>query len=225
MDVVGKNNKVESLIENGYEFRFEQYFSQGWEIFRKSPVQLILYTLVLVGVSFILNLVPKVGEIASIFISPVLIAGFYVGLKKLDQTNTVEIGDFFKVFDNWMQLVLFSIISSLLVALGIVLLIIPGIWLAIGLTFGIPLILFASCEFWDAIKNSVKIVTKKWFHFFGLAFVLALINMAGALVFGIGLFITIPFTFATLYSVYKDIVGFGDTDFLDVTDHLVGDRY
>jgi|SRR5690554_2488058 len=225
MESVSQNDKIESLIKNGYEFRFEQYFSQGWTLFRKSPVQLVLYTLILVGVSFVLSLVPKVGEIASLFISPVLAAGYFVGIRKLDQTNTVEIGDFFNAFDNWVQLFIFSILSSLLISLGLVFLFIPGIWLAVGLTFGVPLILFAKHEFWDAIKNSVKIVTKKWFFFFGVAIILGLMNIMGAFLLGIGLLVTIPFTFATMYSAYKDIVGFGGTEERDVTDHLVGDTF
>lgn len=224
MEIIGQKDKVEKLIENGYEFRFEQYLSQGWDTFRKSPLQLILYTLILVGISFVLSFIPKLGEIVSLFISPVLAAGFFVGIRKLDETGTVEVGDFFKAFDDWLQLFLFSLVSGLLIVLGLVLLVIPGIWLAVGVTFGIPLILFAKHEFWDAIKNSTKLVTKKWFHFFGLVFVLGLINFVGALLLGIGLLITIPFAYATMYAAYKDIVGFDDTGERDVTDHLVGDQ-
>lgn len=225
MEIFGQKNKIEKLIENGYEFRFEQYLSQGWDTFRKSPLQLILYTLILVGVSVVLSYIPKLGEVVSFFISPVLAAGFYVGIKKLDETGHVEIGDFFKAFDNWLQLFLFSLVSGLLISLGFILLFFPGLWLAVGISLGIPLVLFSKLEFWDAIKNSVKLVTKKWFHFFGLVIVLILINFVGALLLGIGLFITIPFTFATMYSAYKDIVGFEDAHERDVTDHLVGDKF
>ena len=225
MEIFGQKKKVENLIENGYEFRFEQYLSQGWETFQKSPLQLILYTLILVGISFVINLIPKVGEVASLFISPVLAAGFYVGIKKLDETGTLEIADFFKAFDHWLQLFLFSLVSSLLISLGFILLFFPGLWLAIGISLGMPLVLFAKLEFWDAIKSSVKLVSKKWFQFFGLVIVLILINFVGALLLGIGLFITVPFTFATMYAAYKDIVGFDGNSERDVTDHLVGDKF
>lgn len=225
MEIVGQKAKIQKLIENGYEFRFEQYLSQGWETFRKSPIPFVLYTLILVGISFILSFIPSVGETVSYLISPVLAAGFFVGIRKLDKSGTVEVGDFFKAFDDWLQIFLFSLVAGLLVALGVILLVIPGIWLAVGITFGYPLILFARLEFWDAIKSSVKIVTKNWFYFFGLAIVLAFINLLGLFLLGIGLLITIPFTYATMYGAYKDIVGFGDTDISDITDHLVGDRF
>lgn len=224
MEIFEQKSRFESIIKNGYEFRMDQYLYQGWETFRKSPVQLVLYTLILVGVSVALSFIPKVGAVASLFISPVLTARFFVGIKKLDQSGTVEIGDFFDAFDNWLQLFLFYIVASLVISLGFILLFFPGLWLAVGISFGYPLIVFAKLEFWDAIKTSVKLVTKKWFHFFVLAIVLILINLLGLLLLGIGLFITLPYTFATLYSAYKDIVGFEDSHERDITDHLVGDQ-
>lgn len=82
---------------------------------------------------------------------------------------------------------------------------------------------FAKIEFWDSIKISAKIINKKWFNFFGLVIVLILINIVGTIPVGLGLFITIPFSFATIYACYKDIVGFGITAERDITDHLVDD--
>lgn len=173
----------------------------------------------------VLALIPIIGSIASIFIGPVLAAGYYVGIRKLDETHAVEIGDFFKAFDNWVQLFLFALVSGLLVSLGFVLLILPGIWLAIAITLGYQIIVFGKLEFWDSLKASVKIVNKKWFHFFGLAIILGLINIVGALLLGIGLFITIPLTYTVMYACYKDIIGFGRTYERDVTDHLVDDQF
>ena len=223
MEIFGQKSKIEYITENGYQFRFDQYLSQGWETFRKSPLQFVLYTLILVGISVVLSQIPKVGEVVSLFISPVLAAGFFVGIRKLDQTGKLEVEDFFKAFDNWLQLFLFSLVSNLLISLGFILLVIPGVWFAIGISFGYPLVLFAKLEFWDAIKSSVKLITKKWFSFFGLIILLLLINAAGAFFFGLGLLITIPFTSATIYAAYKDIVGFEGYHERDLTDHLVGD--
>src|SRR5690606_23476808 len=161
---------------------------------------------------------------ASMIVVPVLVAGYYVGIKKIDEENAVELGDFFKSFDNWQQVFLFGLVSGLLIFLGFILLILPGIWFAVAVMFGYPLIVFAKLEFWDSIKTSVNLINKKWFHFFGLAIVLALINMVGALLLGIGLFITIPLSYGTIYACYKDVVGFGGTVERDITDHLVDDQ-
>lgn len=225
MEIFGQKARIEKIIQDGYEFHFGQYLSQGWETFLKSPLKLVLYTLILVGISVVLNQIPKVGEVVFLFASPVIAAGFFVGIRKLDQTGRVDIGDFFNAFDDWLQLFMFSLITGLLISLGFMSLFLPGLWFVVGISFGYPLVVFAKLEFWDAVKKSVRLVTKRWFHFFGLAVVLILINLVGALFLGIGLLITIPFTAATIYSAYKDIVGFGGAYERDVTDHLVGDRF
>ncbi len=224
MEIIGEKVRIEKLSEGEYEFHFDKYFSEGWDVFRKSPGQLILYTVIVLGISLGLGLIPILGGIAGLIIGPALSAGFYVGIRKLDTTNTLEIGDFFKSFDNLLQLFLFALVSGLLVILGMILLVLPGIWLSIAISFGYPLIVLAKLEFWDAIKNSAKIVSKKWFHFFGMLILLALINMLGVLFLGLGLLITIPFTYGVLYTCYKDIIGFGGEEVHDVTDHLIDDQ-
>lgn len=225
MEIVDQTNRIDRIAETGYEFHFEQYLSQGWDLFRKAPMQLILYTLIVLGISVLIGLIPIVGTIGGVVIGPALMAGYYVGIKKLDDTDAVEIGDFFKAFDYLLQLFLYGLVSGLLISLAFVLLVLPGIWLGIALTFGSALIVFAKFEFWDAIKSSVKIVNKKWFSFFGLIIVLGLINLVGALFLGLGLFITIPFTYGVIYACYKDIVGFGPAEERDVIDHLVDDKF
>ncbi|NEN23391.1 hypothetical protein G3O08_07750 [Cryomorpha ignava] len=225
MEIVDQKSRIEKIGDTGYEFHFEQYLSQGWDLFRKAPMQLVLYTLIVLGVSIVIGLIPIVGTIGGVIVGPVLMAGYYIGIKKLDETNAVEIGDFFKSFDYWLQLFLYELVSGLLVGLAFLLLVLPGIWLVVALSFGSAFIVFAKFEFWDSIKTSAEIVNKKWFSFFGLIIVLGFINLVGALFLGLGLFITIPFTYGVIYSCYKDIVGFGATQERDVIDHLVDDKF
>ena len=224
MHIVNSQQRIEKIAESGYEFNFDKYFSEGWDLFRKDPGQLILYTIILLAISIGLGLIPIIGPVASLLIGPALNAGFYVGLRRIDQGGKVEIGDFFKSFDSWLQLFLFALVSGLLAALAFILLIIPGIWFAVAISLGYPLVVFAKTEFWDSIKLSVKLVNKKWFNFLGLLIVLAFINIIGAILLGLGLLITIPFTFGVLYACYKDIVGFETEVERDITDHLVDDQ-
>ncbi len=225
MEIIGQNARIEKVAESEYEFHFDKYISEGWSAFKKAPMQLIVFTLIVLAVSILISFFPIVGSIALLFISPALTAGYYVGFKKLDETGIVEIGDFFKAFDDIVQLFLFALVSGLLIGLGMILLVLPGIWLAIAILFGYPLVALAKIEFWDAIQLSVRIISKKWFHFLGLLIVLSLINLLGVLFLGVGLFITIPFSYGVLYSAYKDIVGFSESEKQDVIDHLVDDRF
>jgi ABC-type antimicrobial peptide transport system permease subunit len=57
------------------------------------------------------------------------------------------------------------------------------------------------------MEYSRKLVTKNWWQFFGLAIVLGLINVLGALVLGIGLLVTIPASGLAVYAAFESIVG------------------
>ena len=57
MEIVDQKNRIEKISETGYEFHFEQYLSEGWDIFRKAPMQFILYTLIVGGITVVQHLV------------------------------------------------------------------------------------------------------------------------------------------------------------------------
>ena len=86
-------------------------------------------------------------------------------------------------------------------------LILPGINLLVAWIFTFPLIVDKRLDFWPAMKLSRKIISKHWWKFFGFLIVLVLINLAGFLVFFVGIFITFPVTFAALTYAYEDITG------------------
>jgi len=101
---------------------------------------------------------------------------------------------------------LFTLISTILGFLAFLALIIPGIYLVVGWTFAIPFIIFGGMEFWDAMEYSRKLITKKWWNILGLLLLLFLINLAGAMVFLVGLLFTVPITYCAIYAAFEDII-------------------
>jgi uncharacterized membrane protein len=93
-----------------------------------------------------------------------------------------------------------------LIIVGILLLL-PAIYLGIAYTFAIPLIIDRRMDFWPAMETSRKLITKKWFGFFGFSIVLGLINMGGALICGLGLLLTVPLSVCAIAAAYENIVG------------------
>ena len=98
-------------------------------------------------------------------------------------------------------------IGGIFIALGLVALIVPGIYLAVAYTFVPLFIVFGKIEFWDGMEFSRKLVTKKWWNIFGFVLLLMLINMVGALAFLVGLLFTIPLSYCAIYVAFEDIVG------------------
>ena len=93
-----------------------------------------------------------------------------------------------------------------------VLLLIPGIYLAVGYMFTTFLIIDYRMEFWQAMETSRQIITKNWFAFFGFAFALFALNVLGALAFGVGLLVSIPVSACAAAIAYKEIMGLYSAD-------------
>src|SRR5207237_1815116 len=106
----------------------------------------------------------------------------------------------------FVPLAAFGLISSLLILLGTVLCILPGIYLAISWLFFTRLIILdKKLDFWPAMELSRKVVSRHWWQIFAFALVCGLILLCGTLACGIGVFIAIPIVRAAAIYAYEDI--------------------
>jgi len=227
MHIQDDKSRIERVIQNGYSFKLEKYFSDGWTIFRMEPGLFILYTLLIAVISFLVDLIPNeyISGIVSYLLTPVFTAGYYLGAHKLDHEGKVEFSDFLKGFDYIVQLFLANFISGILMVIGFILLFLPGVWFGVGISLMFPLIIFAGMDFWESIKSSVKIVNKQWLYFFVLLILIVFLNLLGLISLIVGLLITFPLTYCIYYAAYKDIIGFSGDRKTDIEDHLVDDEF
>ena len=155
-----------------------------------------------------INFVPILGWIASFFVGPALVAGLYMVLLKRLRGQEAAVGDIFMFFDNAMlNLAMASILVGILVSIGMLFLILPGIYLAVAYIFTVPLIADKKLEFWTAMELSRKVVTKHWFPALGLIILAGVIAALGVLALVIGLVVTAPIAGASLAVAYDDLFG------------------
>ena len=214
MEILDKKVKIEKLIENGYDFDINKYLSEGWDLFKESAGLFILYALLI----FVIN---TVVPFAGFVVGAVLFAGYYMAAHKIETSKNLKLEDFFKSFDFFLPLFLAGLVGGILTAVGLALLILPGIWLAVALSFSYQLIIFEKMDFWESIETSIKIINKRWFSFLLLWLIMIAINIVGAIPFGLGLLITFPYTAMVFYSCYKHVVGLKADREYDITDHMV----
>ena len=89
----------------------------------------------------------------------------------------------------------------LVAAMGLILAIIPAIYLSVCWLFTLPLIIDRQMEFWPAMKASRRMVSKHWWLVFGLTIVCSLVKLVGFVACCVGLFFTLPVAFgATMYA-------------------------
>jgi len=202
------NQAFNDLINNGYEVKTEQYLNEGLELFKKYSNGFFGFYLIIFGVAAIASAPPLmyVGSVLSLLQAP-LIAGFFLVANDVIRDNTPKFADFFNGFNFFLPLVLLNIVSSIFIAVGLILLIVPGMYLAVSYSFANMFIIFFNYDFWTAMELSRKIITKNWWSFFGFLLILFLINFAGILACGVGVLFTLPITSCMLFVAFEDIVG------------------
>lgn len=218
---------ADALLQEGYSTDINAYLNRGWELLQQQMGSFIgfaaIFTFVIPICLAILIAILDPAETggvdrpftglgallnaASFIVSPALEAGFYLVALKLAKRQLTTFSDFFRGFNDFLPLLMARVVTSVLIALGFLLLIIPGIYLAVAYAFTFPLILERKMGFWQAMETSRKVITKQWFAFLGLGLLLFVINLIGALPCGLGLLITIPWSYCTYVAAYERIFG------------------
>jgi hypothetical protein len=181
--------------------------SRGWELVRDNPA-LTIGSLVLAAlVGFALSLIPIVG-LAMLFINPILIGGLCYTYTRRIRGEVPSVGDAFSGFQlAFLHLGLAGLVSALLICVGIILCIIPGVYLAVAYTFALPLVIDKKYDFWTAMEVSRRVVHRQWWTIFGLLIVAFLINVVGLLACLVGWIVAAPITLAAGMYAYEDLFG------------------
>jgi uncharacterized membrane protein len=129
-------------------------------------------------------------------------------LKKI-RGQPAELEDAFAGFTMaFPQLLLLSLVSGLLIILGLALCLIPGIYLAVVWAFALPLVIDKQqLGFWKAMEVSRQAVYKRWWSTAWLLLICGLINFGGGLLCCVGVFFTLPLTGLAIMYAYEDVFG------------------
>jgi len=144
-------------------------------------------------------------------ISIVFTAGLlYMGVRKA-AGDTISWKMIFKGFSHTSQIILATVFQSILVGLGLLLLVLPGIYLIVGYGLTLPLILDRKMSAWEAMETSRKAIHKVWWKVTGALFLMVIIYAVSAIPLGIGLIWTMPMfiilggvVYCCLFDVGKD---------------------
>lgn len=113
------------LVEEGYEFNLGAYLRRGREIFMQQIGLFIGFALIATGVYFMaamaLTFIPLLGSLVAAGIMMALLAGFYWGADMIARNYPLEFKDFFKGFEDIVQVTLLVIVQQLIIYVPIVL--------------------------------------------------------------------------------------------------------
>jgi len=174
---------------------------------------LFAYMVIAVILNVILGFIfPSDGVVAdnakSILSMPVLVP-IMLGIVMLAishvRAKELQLQSVFDYYVHVWPLVFASVAMYMMIAIGFLLLVLPGIYLAVSYKFTLPLIVDKKLGVWEAMELSRRTVTKRWFKFFGLDIALLIIVLISAIPFGIGLIWTAPMAFVAHALLYHHI--------------------
>jgi uncharacterized membrane protein len=179
----------------------------GWPLVQRNPGALIGGFVVIGVLNVVVQAIhiPVVSPIISFVASVFLMAGYFsIALNVLDN-RPAAIGDLFKPVPQLSSMLAVNFITSVAVIIGMVLLVIPGLILAILLGFAPLLVLEQNMAPMDALKRSVDLSKPLFGKLIVFGIVAGIVNFIGALLMGLGLLVTVPMTIMAWVSIYRSV--------------------
>lgn len=224
---------VEAKIQNGYNFDFGKYISDGFEIFKKEWLLFSLYGLV----SLLIILFSAVTIVGIFFVIMPAMLGFSVAAEKVERGETLEFNDFFGAFKNLgnyaiLMLIIIGITLVLYIPLVFFLFLIEagnqsegliavaGIFfvfyylfiyaamyaLQASVIFAPYLIHYGNYSGYEAFKASIKLFRKQPWWILLFVFVIGMISSIGYFACLIGIFASLAAGSLMNYAMIKDIL-------------------
>lgn len=116
----------------------------------------------------------------------------------------------FNYFPKTLNLALTYLLMGLMIILGLMLFIIPGIYLMVAYSLALVLVVDKDLGPWEALETSRKAIHKCWFSVLGLWVLLGLILVVAMIPMGIGLIWALPLTMLCVGVLYRNIFGLSE---------------
>jgi uncharacterized membrane protein len=209
-------------------FSIKESFEFGWKTFKARPWIFVKAGLAVALIGAVFNLVSSgLGELGKITGGPLFIliailslavslASIYVSLtvnnmgtisfylKAHDDVSSVTLRDLYRPHPFW-RFLLSVLMVTVIVIIGFILLIIPGIIAVLALSFTTYLVLTRDIKAADAIKESLRLTNGNRWKLFLFILASLLVNIVGFIALFIGLFVTIPVSLLAYVHVFRTI--------------------
>ncbi len=213
------------LIQNSQKYDFTpeagNCYSTGWKILKVYFVELlviaIVYSIVSGPIGIIQWRIDELGWFMAPMIMFAIVYGIFVAgpigysLKyvylKAVRGERIEIGDLFIVFQkNYWNAVVANIVVGVIIGLGIVMLIVPGIIFAIRLAFVPYLVMDKEMDVMDALRVSWDMTRGHGGQILFIAFLAFFVIIAGLICLGVGVIVSIMLISAAFAVMYHAVV-------------------
>lgn len=181
------------------DLSIEQALNTSWRTLKKNPKNIIGFFL-LIGLASLVNLAifSQVDTVISNIESWIFGALVQVAIVTFTITcyrkRKTKISDRLKDYKMVLKLIVGNFLTGIIIFLGFLALIVPGIVFAVRLQFTGFLIIENHLGPIEAIKKSWGLTKNNFFTLLGFGIITLLINIFGLLLLVVGLLVTIPLT-------------------------------
>ena len=191
----------------GVELDFMSCYARSWDLLKANFWPLVGVNFLICVISSLLLGGGRHGTYVLGGIFNKVFAGglFYYFLLKI-RGQPATLGDAFAGFSRaFLNLLLVGLLVSIFVAVGIVCLIIPGIYLLVAYSLSTLLAVDKGLGFWEAMETSRQVVTRNWWRMFALLLVGIPVLILGFLALGVGVFVALPVCVGAVAYAYEDL--------------------
>lgn len=181
------------------EFRVWEFIGRGWDIVKPHwlPLSAMFFIHTAIGC------VPYLGGCAQFIIGGAIMVGIWRAVLGTIDGRKPDVGMMFQGFDRFGDAFLAYLVSAILIALGLVCLIVPGIILAIMWLFAFPVLGETPLGFWEAMRESSRLTEGYRWRLFLLVLACVLVALLGLLVFCVGVFVSMAVNITALALAYR----------------------
>lgn len=195
-------------------------FKEAWQLTSGFKATLwgalLIYVAITIVISLPFELIGK-DSLVMMLISQIIVGlvtyPLYAGMTMLGIKRSVGAAtNAFMIFDYYSKIItifVLYLVMMILIMIGFVLLIIPGIYLAVAYSLAIPLLVEKNMGIWEALEASRKTINKCWFKVFGLYLAVVVLLLLAAIPLGIGLIWAVPLANLVVGVVYRNLFSVG----------------
>ncbi len=203
---------IEDTLAGNADLDVQAVMSEAWE--RVQGIKAItlggwglVFVLTLLG-TLVLNVFLSewlTQLVVTVALYPVFAGIFMVGLRQSVDLPE-EFAELFNHYDKIVPIAAVGVLASIATAIGMFLLILPGLYLAIALSLGIPLVVDKNLSIVDALTTSLKLINQKFLSVLLLVLIAGVVLIAAGMTI-IGLIWALPWILMVYAITYRQLAG------------------
>lgn len=222
-----QQGSLEKGLSGDYELSMGGLFSEAWSRVDGNKGTIWLSLLFYLGLALLIGMFfgiinepsldpqemqpPTVIDMIGNLVSALVLMPMAVGLSFVSVAVALGLSpnpkSLFGWYDNTLKIFMTGVLANLMIVLGLLLLVLPGIYLMVSYQIALPLAVDKKLGPWEALETSRKVIGRHWFLVLGYDIAVGLVLTVSAMLLGIPLIWTLPLMVIAFGILYRTMVG------------------